>query len=464
MEAVSQARGKDVEEFLIIDPAEVAPCSPVTDLADETTEASKRKILTAYSVHQDPQVSVVPDFIQEAEIQHLLDLASPGWEPSEVGQGVYRTKHEGQDLANQVSDIRTSYSCLIEPAQSAVVNSIEQRLAALADLDVKYLEPLNMVRYCPGQFFKEHHDGRFRPVTIFIYLNDVPPGGGGETMFPDLKLKIVPRRGCAVMWNNTLGPQREDKRMVHQGLPPHTATKFGVNCFFNDKPMRRFVHEGDLPPPSPDISDKPSQLCRARTTLDPLLLAQQNSLPDVVNGSAKPSTGLRLRRLRVSKDPALWIVPEVVSTHEAGMLMDKVDKQLGRLPPHGRRSTGSSEELEELLADLQERLRAAAGSDCQLESLELRRLGPDVLRGAAVVSPPVSAGPARAAYLFLNDIPDGGGGELFFPQMEFKVLAREGFAVVWEISNSLRSDNQDHFGLPPTHCARYGASCIFSMA
>jgi hypothetical protein len=53
-------------------------------------------------------------------------------------------------------------------------------------------------RYAPGQFFKEHHDGRFRweqsicsqwklprelsdvecwgPITVFIYLNDIPPG------------------------------------------------------------------------------------------------------------------------------------------------------------------------------------------------------------------------------------------------------------------------------------------------
>ena len=69
---------------------------------------------------------------------------------------------------------------------------------------------LMCARYAPGQFFKQHHDGRFRPITVFIYLNDVAPCGGGETFFPELNLKalaflssshlpfqVVPRKGCA---------------------------------------------------------------------------------------------------------------------------------------------------------------------------------------------------------------------------------------------------------------------------
>ncbi|CAJ1414536.1 unnamed protein product [Effrenium voratum] len=182
----------------------------------------------------------------------LIFFGEPSISSRQVGSGVYKSKDEAKDLANEVSDIRTSYSCLIEPGTSNMVTAIEYRLATLAGMDVKHLEPLNMVRYAPGQFFKEHHDGRFRPKTVFLYLNDVPPGEGGETMFPDLNVKIVPRRGCAVMWSNIIGPQQEDNRMVHQGLPPKATIKYGVNCFFNDKPMRRFVEGEDTKPkPSP---------------------------------------------------------------------------------------------------------------------------------------------------------------------------------------------------------------------
>ncbi|CAJ1414537.1 unnamed protein product [Effrenium voratum] len=184
-------------EEIIIDPAEVVGLDDEKPLQDDVKAGKRGRVLKAYNVLEDPEVIVVPDFVNEAEIQHLLQLAERGWQPSEVGSGVYKSKDEAKDLANEVSDIRTSYSCLIEPGTSNMVTAIEYRLATLAGMDVKHLEPLNMVRYAPGQFFKEHHDGRFRPKTVFLYLNDVPPGEGGETMFPDLNVKIVPRRGCA---------------------------------------------------------------------------------------------------------------------------------------------------------------------------------------------------------------------------------------------------------------------------
>jgi len=206
------------------------------------------------------------------------------------------------------------------------------------------------------------------------------------------------------------------------------------------------------------------------TLLDPLLLLQHlaerpsGSLADK-NPQLMPG-GRCFRRLRVSKEPALWVVPDLVSGREACLLMDVVDKQQGRIPPNSPREKGSDGEVEELLADLQERLRAAAGSASQLELLELRRLAPSkqASAGAPVISAPSSPAHAedfRAVYLFLNDIPDEGGGELHFPQIHTKVRARRGFAVVW---NCGRNGGQDHLGLPPQTCARYGAACSFSTS
>lgn len=450
------------QEEMVVDPIEIEPESRETTVGNSV---DCRRVLTAMNIFGDPEVLLVRDFLDAAEIQHLIDFAESGWEPSEVGQGVYRTKDEGQDLANQVSEIRTSYSCLIEPGQSEIITAIENRLAALAGMDIKFLEPLNMVRYLPGQYFNQHHDGRFRPKTIFVYLNDIAPGDGGETMFPELRLKIVPRRGCAVMWSNVLGPQQEDKRMVHQGLPPTTGTKYGINCFFNDKPMRRFVCEGSDPvPANPRINGEESS--GPETFLDPLLLQQPVERP-AENPQLKPG-GRCFRRLRVSKEPALWVVPDLVSGREARLLMDVVDKQQGRIPPNSPREQGSDGEVEELLADLQERLRAAAGSASQLELLELRRLAPSkqASAGAPVITAPSTTAHAenfRAVYLFLKDIPDGGGGELHFPKIRVKVRARRGFAVVWNCGrNAGQEIGQDHLGLPPQTCARYGAACSFS--
>merc|ERR1719498_969270 len=117
--------------------------------------------------------------------------------------------------------------------------NIEQRLSKLAGIDVNYLERMAMVRYHPGQQYKVHHDGIWRPMTVFLYLNDVPSEEEGETFFPNLEIKITPRKGTAVMWPNTDGkPEFEDIRVMHAGLPPKTCMKYGVNCFFNQAPKR----------------------------------------------------------------------------------------------------------------------------------------------------------------------------------------------------------------------------------
>lgn len=99
---------------------------------------------------------------------------------------------------------------------------------------MEQLEPLQAVRYLPGQYFAPHNDGYSRVRTIFIYLNDLPVDGGGETCFPVLGLKITPRRGCAVMWENYIDFEsaKEDVRTTHQGLPPTAGVKFGLNVWF----------------------------------------------------------------------------------------------------------------------------------------------------------------------------------------------------------------------------------------
>merc|ERR1712232_1361059 len=95
---------------------------------------------------------------------------------------------------------RTSQSCILLYAQTSIVERLEHRLASLANLPVEQLERLVVVRYSPGETFAEHHDGKFRPKTVFVYLNDLPEGDQGDTYFPHLGFSFVPRAGCAVMW------------------------------------------------------------------------------------------------------------------------------------------------------------------------------------------------------------------------------------------------------------------------
>jgi len=132
----------------------------------------------------------------------------------------------------------SSCSSCSGPAQTSIVERVEHRLAGISGLPLQQLERLVVVRYAPGEKFGEHHDGKFRPKTVFIYLNDLPEGDAGDTFFPHLGLSFVPRAGCAVMWSNAMPDGKEDSRMIHAGQPPLTGVKYGINAFFHEERMR----------------------------------------------------------------------------------------------------------------------------------------------------------------------------------------------------------------------------------
>mmetsp|Transcript_27958 Transcript_27958/g.80087 ORF Transcript_27958/g.80087 Transcript_27958/m.80087 type:complete len:480 (-) Transcript_27958:464-1903(-) len=203
--------------------------------------------LRSFIVRHDPKMLLVPGFLTEMECEHLRQLAEGHFTRSLVGtkdtaDGGDASGAPGRASVNGVyaktAQTRTSTSCMLRPAQSGIVERIEHRVAALAGLPVEQLERLVVVRYAPGEHFNEHHDGKFRPRTVFVYLNELPEGDGGDTFFPHLGLSFVPRAGCAVMWPNARPDGKEDSRMVHAGRAPKTAVKYGFNCFFNDSVVR----------------------------------------------------------------------------------------------------------------------------------------------------------------------------------------------------------------------------------
>lgn len=182
--------------------------------------------LRAFTVISDPEILVVPHFLSDAECDHLMNLVEGAWRPSQVSSFEEQAK---------VGEVRTSWSCTIRRSQTSVVKNIENRLASLAGLPVSQLEKLSLVRYAPGEHFKEHHDGKERPKTVFVYLNDLLENDtGGDTFFPVLGLSFKPRPGTAVVWTNATPEGKVDSRMVHAGQAPSISAKYAVNCFFND--------------------------------------------------------------------------------------------------------------------------------------------------------------------------------------------------------------------------------------
>lgn len=190
-------------------------------------------------VVDQPRISLAHNFLTDEEIKHVLSLPGDQWAPCDVdtvvGGARPQYKHGTSGMQNQH---RTSNTYLLDNGQTPIVQRIEERLARLTGLSVDHLERLAMLRYEPGQYFKIHHDGAFRLRTVFLYLNDLPDGDEGETHFPNLGLKMAPRKGTAAIWSNRDATGKADPLLLHEGLPPKTSIKYGVNCFFHEDPVR----------------------------------------------------------------------------------------------------------------------------------------------------------------------------------------------------------------------------------
>ena len=146
---------------------------------------------------------------------------------------------------------RTSWSCRV-PRHHPAVLPVLRRLCELTGLPMSRTEPLQVVRYLPGQEYRPHQDwfdpggaayaanvakGGQRLVSCFVYLADLPKGAGGETWFPSLGLRFTPEAGKALVWYNRSassdGPM--DDRVLHGGLKLERGIKWGLNCWFRER-------------------------------------------------------------------------------------------------------------------------------------------------------------------------------------------------------------------------------------
>jgi len=194
---------------------------------------------------EGPWLVTFDNFVSEEEIDRLIYWGGvQGYARSaDVGQA----KHDGT-RSNRVSDTRTSGnawcggSCKADPAVDNVMN----RIANVTRSPIRNSEDIQLLKYEPGQYYKEHHDYiehhldrpcGVRTLTVFLYLNDVEEGGG--TGFPYLDITVQPKKGSAVLWPSVLNedPNKKDDRTAHEAQVVMKGVKYGANVWVH---MRDF--------------------------------------------------------------------------------------------------------------------------------------------------------------------------------------------------------------------------------
>ena len=141
--------------------------------------------------------------------------------------------------------MRTSFQCWCNfPGcfMDEDIQRVARRIHHLTGTHFDNGEDIQIVRYEPGQFYRQHHDQNTavwapqgpRVLTFFMYLNN--PEGGGETWFPQVNdvngsrgIMVQPRAGSAVLWPSTLDaePMHADHRTNHAAQPVTQGIKFG---------------------------------------------------------------------------------------------------------------------------------------------------------------------------------------------------------------------------------------------
>ncbi len=149
------------------------------------------------------------------------------------------------------AELRTSHDTTFVPSsEDLTLRILQQRMAALAGLDLSQCEQLVLLRYGIGDQYRPHRDyfapsvtriesgGGQRQATVCCYLNDVADGGG--TVFPDVGVSVQAERGRAVMFRSLHPDGRPDPRSLHAGLPVLAGEKWLASCWIRAHAARKF--------------------------------------------------------------------------------------------------------------------------------------------------------------------------------------------------------------------------------
>lgn len=184
----------------------------------------------------DLDIFVVRDFLARDECDLLIGLIDAHRIPSQL-------------LApTSDPDFRTSESCNLDPFEP-IVETVEARITELLGIDPTHGETIQGQRYDVGQQFKLHHDffhvdqpyweemqasGGQRTWTAMIFLNE--PDGGGHTWFEKAGVKVAPRIGNLLAWNNLDASGEPNFFSLHRGMPVTAGIKYIVTKWNRERP------------------------------------------------------------------------------------------------------------------------------------------------------------------------------------------------------------------------------------
>ena len=181
------------------------------------------------------QIYYAPDYLSDEDCATLVALIDSNRRPSTLLAPAQR------------NDYRTSESCDLD-RWAPEVRAIDERIAGLLGIDPVKGETLQGQRYAAGQQFLAHSDyfhesqpywpamkasGGQRTWTAMAYLNHVEEGGA--TWFPHAGIRVKPRKGMLLIWNNMSSDGSPNEYTLHEGMAVIEGTKYVVTKWFREE-------------------------------------------------------------------------------------------------------------------------------------------------------------------------------------------------------------------------------------
>jgi hypothetical protein len=217
--------------------------------------------VTLTTLSLQPRVFTIDPLLTEKECNWIIKKAEPEMIESPVS-------HIDSDVGKASSEWRTSTQTRLPKGGGKVISRIEERAHRIIRVPELQGEPLQVLRYLPGQKYDAHHDyfdpelykgqpemlkmveggERNRLATLLWYM--AAPEEGGETHFPragglsippnfkcgkeqggsSTGLKVLPKQGLATLFYSLRPDGAPDPFSLHGGCPPENdGVKWAVN-------------------------------------------------------------------------------------------------------------------------------------------------------------------------------------------------------------------------------------------
>lgn len=216
---------------------------PGDGLSDSVKLYPAHNMPARHDYNSDPSIAVFNNVLDAGECAYLVALSRPFLTHSDVINPDSR-----QD--GMASDVRTSSGTFL-PVEvvDIIARYIELKIVQAVGEDLDRSEPMSILRYAPGEYYRPHYDyfdpklnvsgglmkdGGQRVASAITYLS-VPAKGGG-TSFPQLGVTVPPALGATLWFRNCHEDGHIDPRSLHAGDTVTQGEKWVVTKWFREEP------------------------------------------------------------------------------------------------------------------------------------------------------------------------------------------------------------------------------------